>query len=243
VIDFSGLAEEAARAAAPATFERIAAVVRPVRAANPRASRRERYWQFAETMPATRRAIAGLSRYIVTPETAKHRVFFFVDGAVIPEHPLLAIGLDDAFFLGVLSSRTHGMWARATGGTLADRPRYNKSVCFETFPFPGCEGERRAEIAGLAEELEACRRRLRAEGWTVTAMYNAQLEPLRAVHARLDAAVAGAYGLGAGASDREVLAALFALGRERAAEERAGAVRWLRPQWQAGGARDEGHAL
>lgn len=228
VIDFSGLAEAEARAAGPAAFERLVAAVRPARAANSRAGRRERYWQFAETMPATRRAIAGLPRYIVTPETAKHRVFVFVDGSVVPEHPLLAIGLADAFYLAVLSSRVHGLWARHNGGTLADRPRYNKSVCFETFPFPCCEAALRAEISALGERLDACRRALAGEGWTVTAMYNAPPPALRAVHAEIDGAVAAAYGFADDPPEREVLASLLALNHERAAEERAGAVRWLR---------------
>lgn len=232
VIDFSGLTQAEARAAAPEAFARLVATVKPQRAGNPRAPRRERFWQFSEMMPATRRAIAGLSRYIATPETAKHRVFCFVDGAVVPEHPLLAIGLDDAFFLAVLSSRVHASWARATGGTLEDRPRYNKSVCFETFPFPECERARRAEIAGLGERLEDCRRALRAEGWTVTAMYNTGLPALREVHAAIDRAVLAAYGLAEAAPERVVLAELLALNRRRAAEERAGAVRWLRPGWQ-----------
>ncbi|MDC0670432.1 class I SAM-dependent DNA methyltransferase [Nannocystis radixulma] len=228
VIDFTGLSEAAARGAAPAAFERLVEAVRPERLANVRAGRRERWWQFAETMPATRRAIAGLPRYIVTPETAKHRVFVFVDGAVVPEHPLLAIGLADAFHLAVLSSRIHGLWARANGGTLADRPRYNKSVCFETFPFPDCEAPARADIAALGEQLDACRRALAAAGWTVTAMYNAPPPALQAVHAAIDVAVGAAYALAGDGPESAVLTALLALNHRRAAEEQAGAVRRLR---------------
>jgi hypothetical protein len=35
-----------------------------------------------------------------------------------------------------LSSRIHVLWALAKGGTLEDRPVYNTTQCFETFPFP-----------------------------------------------------------------------------------------------------------
>jgi len=228
VIDFTGLSEAAARSAAPAAFERLMAAVRPERLVNGRAGRRERWWHFAETMPTTRRVIAGLPRYIVTPETAKHRVFVFVGGAVVPEHPLLAIGLSDAFHLAVLSSQIHRLWARANGGTLADRPRYNKSVCFETFPFPACADARRAEIAALGEQLDACRRALADDGWTVTAMYNAPPPALQAVHAAIDAAVAAAYALAGDGSEAAVLTGLLALNHRRAAEEQAGAIRRLR---------------
>ncbi len=63
---------------------------------------------------------------------------------------------------------------------------------------------------------------------------------LRQVHDDLDAAVADAYGWPADLSDDELLRRLVALNAERAAEERRGLVRWLRPEFQnpsgAGGA-------
>lgn len=43
----------------------------------------------------------GLPRDIATVETAKHRIFQFVDAAVLPEHKLVAIGSNDALHLGV----------------------------------------------------------------------------------------------------------------------------------------------
>src|SRR5690606_22363187 len=108
------------------------------RDANRRASRRERWWLFSEVMPQMRRIVSGLKRYIGTAETSKHRIFSFIDSEVVPEHPLIAIGLDDPFHFGVLSSRVHVVFALAAGGTLEDRPRYNKSRCFDPFPFPLC---------------------------------------------------------------------------------------------------------
>nr|WP_211103573.1 type IIL restriction-modification enzyme MmeI [Azospirillum sp. TSA2s] len=49
---------------------------------------------------------------------------------------LINIALSDGYSLGVLSSNIHVKWALAAGGTLEDRPRYNKTRCFDTFPFP-----------------------------------------------------------------------------------------------------------
>ena len=63
---------------------------------------------------------------------------------------------------------------------------------------------------------------------------NARPAALTRVHAEIDAAVCVAYGLAAEASEATVLARLVALNHERAAEERAGTVRWLRPGWQGG---------
>src|SRR5690606_22114564 len=103
---------------------------------NRRESIRKYWWRFGWERPLVRKALSGVSRYIATTETAKHRVFQFVDAEVLPDHMLIVIAVDDAAILGVLSSRTHVIWSLASGGTLEDRPRYNKSVCFDPFPFP-----------------------------------------------------------------------------------------------------------
>ena len=95
----------------------------------------------------------GLPRFIATTETAKHRMFQFLDESIAPDNMLVAIALDDSFYLGVLSSRIHIIYSLAAGGTLEDRPRYNKTRCFDPFPFPVC-GKRETEyIRKLAEEL------------------------------------------------------------------------------------------
>ena len=53
------------------------------------------------------------------------------------------------------------------------------------------------------------------------------------MHDELDAAVAAAYGWPVDLSDAELLTRLVALNAKRAAEEKAGTVRWLRPAFQA----------
>src|SRR2546423_15594558 len=55
---------------------------------------------------------------------------------------------------------------------------------------------------------------------------------LKQIHDELDAAVFDAYGWPATLSDEEILERLVRLNAERAAEERAGLVRWLRPEFQ-----------
>jgi len=136
---------------------------------------------------------------------------------VIPESELVAIGLADLFHLGVLSSSFHQKWSLAQGGTLEDRPRYNNSRCFETFPFPDATPEQQARIRELAEQLDAHRKRQQTQhpDLTMTGMYNV-LEKLRSgepltakdktiheqglvsvlkqLHDDLDRAVAAAYG-------------------------------------------------
>ena len=57
---------------------------------------------------------------------------------------------------------------------------------------------------------------------------------LRQLHDELDAAVAAAYGWPADLPDAEILTRLVALNATRAAEEAAGTIRWLRPEYQGG---------
>src|SRR5204862_6930347 len=110
-------------------------------------------------------------------------------------------------------------------------------------------------------EVRVTVHRQRNPGLTITDMYNV-LEKLRSgaaltakdkvvheqglvsvlrqIHDDLDAAVAAAYGWPADPSagsgqalpDDEILRRLVALNAERAAEERRGLVRWLRPDFQ-----------
>ncbi len=52
------------------------------------------------------------------------------------------------------------------------------------------------------------------------------------LHDKIDALVAQAYGWPADLSDEDILARLVALNAQRAAEEKRGLVRWLRPDYQ-----------
>ena len=258
VIDLFGLSEQEVRALYPAAFQYLLLRVKPGRNQNARATYRDNWWLYGEPRSELRRALRGLDRFIATVETAKHRPFCFLPAAVIPDNMLVCIASGDAFHLGVLSSRIHVAWALAAGGTLEDRPRYNKTRCFDPFPFPDATAAQRAAIAALAEELDALRRtRLDANPQlTMTGIYNV-LEKLRAglpltpadrdlhdsghisvllrLHGGLDAAVAAAYGWPADLPAADIVARIVALNIARQAEEAAGQVRWLRPSFQAPG--------
>lgn len=52
------------------------------------------------------------------------------------------------------------------------------------------------------------------------------------LHEQIDEAVAAAYGWPADLPPTEIVARLVALNAERAAEEKAGHIRWLRPDYQ-----------
>ena len=97
-------------------------------------SYKNNWWIFGEPRGEFRPALVRITRYIATVETAKHRIFQFLDAVILPDNKLVAIGSDDSFVLGVLFSNIHIIWAIRAGGLLEDRPVYVKSHCFDPFP-------------------------------------------------------------------------------------------------------------
>jgi hypothetical protein len=257
VIDLFGLTEEEARTRYSGLFQHVLVNVRPKRQVNRDKVFRQRWWLFGRPRPEMRDALRGLSRYIATSEVARHRTFTFLTWpGDLPDGSVMVIASEDAFVLGVLQSRFHMAWTLAASGTLEDRPRYHNQLAFDPFPFPDANTAQRAEIAAMAEELDAHRKaRLTAHPHlTITGLYNVltairagkllsaaetdvhdagQVSILRTLHDRLDAAVAAAYGWPADISDAAVIARVVTLNAERVKEEAAGTVRWLRPEFQA----------
>jgi hypothetical protein len=263
VIDFFGYDELQAKQYHPVAYQHLLISVKPERDQNRDQGFRDKWWLFGRPRPDLRAACQSLKRYIATSEVAKHRCFVFlawpddlVDGSI------MAFASEDAYMLGVLSSCVQGTWALATGGNLGgNTPRYNKSVCFDPFPFPALEeGTLKQRIRDLGERIDAHRKRQQElhPGLTLTGMYNV-LEKIRAgetlnakektihdqglitllqqFHDELDAAVLEAYGWSDlhpinASNEAELLTRLVALNHTRAAEEKSGLIRWLRPEYQ-----------
>lgn len=227
------------------------------REVNNRESYRRNWWIFGEPRKDLRPALTGLSRYIATVETAKHRTFQFLDTSILADNMIIVIASDDPFHLGVLSSRIHVEWSLRAGGWLGvgNDPRYSKSLVFDPFPFPNVSGTQRDTIADLAERLDRHRKDALAETpkLTITEIYNlrqlvvtgadlsseergrigsARVRIIDDLHRELDATVAAAYGWRADLAPAEIVAGLVALNLERVEEEKCDKIRWLRPDYQ-----------
>ena len=257
VIDLYALDEKDVRTRFPEVYQHLLAKVKPERDNNRRESYKRNWWIFGEPRKDMRPALAGLKRYIATVETAKHRIFQFLDASILPDNMVVAIGSDDPHTLGILSSAIHAEWSLRAGGWLGfgNDNRYSKSKVFDPFPFPDASPDQRKAIAALAEELDETRKAALAEtpGLTMTEIYNlrdlkrsgaaldfaaddratrARAGIVAKLHDDLDAAVAAAYGWPATLAPSEIITRLVALNAERAAEEKAGHIRWLRPDYQ-----------
>lgn len=257
IIDLFGLSVEEVQRRYPEVYAWIVDKVKPQRDAVRRQTRRKNWWLFAETAPNMREAVAGLRRYIATPQTSRRLFFSFLDSGAIPDDQLVVFSFDDAYFLGVLSSKMHKVWVTATGGKLGvgNDLRYVKSLCFDAFPFPNATDEQKVAIRAIAEAIQAHRSKRQAEypKLTLSDMYavmeqmyygvnltpreagireQGDLTALAKLHADLDAAVAAGYGWPANLGTEEILGKLMELNQERAAEEKVGKIRWLRPEFQ-----------
>jgi hypothetical protein len=297
VIDLFGMTPDEVRSKFPELYQHVLIHVKPERDQNKDKQIRENWWLHGRSRGELRDYLVGLPRYIATVETSKHRIFSFLDQEILPDNKLVAIAIDDAFTLGVLSSSIHVKWSLASGSWLGvgNDSVYVKSRCFEPFPFPALEeSPLKQRIRSLGERLDTHRKRQQEQhpGLTLTGIYNV-LEKLRSgepltakekqihdqglvtvlrqIHDELDAAVLEAYGwsdlrrrakeaphsCGAsecefiekrealpndvpftppqecgGSFEDELLTRLVALNHERAAEEKRGLIRYLRPDYQ-----------
>ena len=141
IVDFGTRMLEADAARYEAPFQFVVSHVKPKRMQNNREVYRRYWWRHGEPRIALRVAIAPLARFIVTPETSKHRVFVWAHSAVLPDKKLMVTARDDDVSFGILQARMHEVWALALGSIHGDgedggRPRYTPTTCFETFPFP-----------------------------------------------------------------------------------------------------------
>ncbi len=234
IIDFGVNTPHADAALYELPFEYAQRVVRPVRAAVSNARERTHWWLHRRPAPDMRQAVAMLSRFIVTPAVAKHRLFVWFDSDAIPDHQLYVFARNDDYFFGVLHSKAHELWALRTCTWLGigNDPRYTPTTTFDTFPFPwgpGQEpvGDPRVEaIADAARNLTALR-----DHWlnppeategelkkrTLTNLYNGRPTWLALAHERLDHAVLDAYDWPHDLGDEEMLGRLLALNLDRAA--------------------------
>ena len=226
IIDFGVDMSESDASLYAVPFEYVVANVKPNRDTNRDARFRRYWWLHGRPRGEMRQALQGLNRYIGTSMVSRHRLFSFIDSNVLPDATIIVFARDDDYFFGILQSRIHTTWALAIGTQLEDRPRYTPTSCFETFPFPRSSDEQRAAVAAAASELIDRRNNVTypaglsgAQRRTLTNLYNENPTWLRNAHAKLDAAVADAYGWSHDLSDEQILDRLLALNLERAAEE------------------------
>jgi type II restriction/modification system DNA methylase subunit YeeA len=141
-------------------FEFVRESVKPIRDKNRREAYRERWWIHGEARPAMLKAISNQKTTLITPRVGKHRVFAWINAAVLPSDAVVAFTLESETDFGILHSRCHEVWSLASGTQLREKEsgfRYTPTSCFETFPFPKPTAKQSAAIAAAAKELDSLR--------------------------------------------------------------------------------------
>lgn len=170
--------------------------------------RKELWWKFTGPTIDLYTTVANKEKILVCSGVSKYHAFAFVPSNYIYSNALNVFAFDEYCFFSVLQSILHELWNYQFGSNLEDRPRYNISDCFETFPFPTFDpsalsnqfpnlntiGEtyythRQAVIRDRQEGLTKTYNRFHAPNETAS-----DIQKLRELHIEMDLAVAAAYG-------------------------------------------------
>lgn len=169
--------------------------------------------------------MASIKRYIACPQTLLRPTFDFFSSAINPSQSLYYFGFDDYYSFGIIQSNTHWDWIKNTGATLGDTYRYNSNKTWDTFPWPQAPTKKQVEkVAKAALALHQKRTQtLREHQMSLRDLYRLLEQPgknpIKDLHAALDAAVLEAYGFDA---KRDVLTQLLELNLATAAREAGG---------------------
>jgi hypothetical protein len=199
VINFFDWSEERARTY-PDCYAIVEERVKPQRALDRRAARRDRWWRYAEPAPALYQAIRPLDRCLALSRVSKTVQPVFVRTTQVLSEATVVFAFDDDFNFAVLASEFHRRWAFRYASTLRTDTRYTPSDVFETFPRPPYSEA--VDVAG--RKLDEFRSNLMIRsGRGLTATYNLfhnatvegkDIDRLRELHRVLDYAVLEAYG-------------------------------------------------
>ena len=186
----------------PDCFAIVEREVKPFRAQSNRKVYRERWWQYAETRPALRRAIVDLDRVLIIARHSKTGLPQFVETGQVLSDATVTFATNRTQLLTLLSSSINFEWWTTKGeSTLETRLRYTPSDGFDTFPQPHLT--RRMDLAG--KELDAFRHDIKDRRKIgLTDVYNLvndkniqedDISQLRVIHVEIDQAVLEAYAL------------------------------------------------
>lgn len=200
VIDFADLPQ--ARAASyVAPFSRIEQLVRPVRAQNPRATYRDRWWQFGEKQMTMRRAIRDLDEILVVAQTSNTLQPVRVTPHQVFSHKVVVFASSDFSLQSLLCSSFHYLWSRKYSSSLRTDLSYTPSDSFATLSIP----TRTIRMEKAGRVLDADRREVMLRRQLgLTKLYNLVNDPdiqgdpdvdrMREMHVEIDEAVLEAYG-------------------------------------------------
>lgn len=155
---------------------------------------------------------------IIVPRVSSERrdyiPFDFFDANTIVLDSAQAIYNAEPWIFGVISSRIHVVWVKATGGRLKSDFRYSTSLSYNNFPFPTIS-EKQKETINL-HVFEVLDERTKHPTKTLAQLYDPEKMPkgLKEAHHELDLAIERCYRLKPFENDTERLEYLFKMYEE-----------------------------
>ncbi|MEU0208361.1 type IIL restriction-modification enzyme MmeI [Streptomyces canus] len=200
MINFHDWPEERAQSY-PEVFDIVERLVKPVRAQNSRAARRDRWWQFAERAPKLYEAVRELDRVLVVARVSRTAMPAMVPTGQVMNEKIVVFPTDQPEMLAFLDSTFHSLWAWNYSATLKTDLQYAPSDVFETLPLPRTGNTTLRDLGNLLGDTRTKIMRERGEG--LTKLYNAihddsvidsGVRQLRDIHESVDRAIAESYG-------------------------------------------------
>lgn len=183
------------------------------------------WWQLIGKRPELLRLMSKSGRYIAVSAVSKRNIFEFISTEIRPNASLITFQLDDYYSFGIIQSELHWAWWKSISSTLEDRFRYTINPVWDTFPWPQAPTKKQVEkVAKAALALHQKRTQtLREHQMSLRDLYRLLEQPgknpIKDLHAALDAAVLEAYGFDA---KQDVLTQLLELNLATAAREAGG---------------------
>lgn len=147
----------------------------------------------------------------VSSEARKYIPMGYLDENVVVSDSAFAIYDAPIWLFGILTSRIHMDWVRTIGGRLKTDYRYSAGLCYNTFPFPKLNEEKKVNIESAAENVLFVRQEYLTMGKTLADLYDPDTmsEDLKSAHERLDDIVESCYPGYPFATDEARLECLF----------------------------------
>ena len=155
---------------------------------------------------------------IVVPQTGSEKRLYLPMG-IADENTVLSnavrlINCPNGYIMdlwGIIASLMHMVWVRAVAGRMKTDMQYSNTICYNTFPFPQINEEKKKEIADAAENVLITRAGYPEK--TLAELYDPDKMPpdLREAHNTLDDIVDSCYPDYPFANDEDRLECLFKL--------------------------------
>lgn len=156
----------------------------------------------------------GMSFIIIPSVSSEFREYIpmgYLDESKLATNLCMVVGTEDISLFGILTSKMHMAWVKTVGGRLETRYRYSAQLCYNTFPFPSINEEKKKQIEETAENVLVTRAFYPEK--TLAELYDPDKMPedLKEAHAVLDDIVESCYPGYPFANDEARLECLFKL--------------------------------